>query len=107
MWYNYHGTLGNRVLLTVLFLMLLSMLSATGFIRPPQGINVPFFGVWPRLSDSAKSALSFALVFVWTPFAMRLVPDTYVGAAIILVPDALLILAAFVYLSNGLSANIK
>lgn len=33
----------------------------------------------------------------------QLVPDSPLGAAIILAPDALFVLAALVYLSNGLS----
>lgn len=105
-WYNDAGR-RHGGLLTILFLMLLSMLAATGVIQLPRGTNIPFFGVWPRLSDSVKALLSFALIFVWSPIAVRLVPDSYVGVAIVLVPDGVFMLAALVYVSNGLSANLK
>jgi hypothetical protein len=39
--------------------------------------------------------------------AMRLTPDTPIGLAIILVPNAVFLLAALVYLSNGLSRSSK
>ena len=39
--------------------------------------------------------------------AIRLTPDTPIGVAIILIPDAVFLLAALVYLSNGLSRNPK
>ena len=35
------------------------------------------------------------------------VPDTYLGVAIILIPDAIFLLAALVYVSNGLSRNLR
>ena len=69
--------------------------------------NIPFFNLWPRLSDAVKAGVSFLLIFLWTPVAMRFTPDTAVGVAIILCPDAVFLVAALVYLSNGLSRNIK
>ena len=73
-------------------------------VPPP---NIPFVTLWPRLSDAAKALISFLLIFLWTPLAMRLTPDTPLGVAIILVPDGAFFLAALIYLSNGLSRNIK
>jgi hypothetical protein len=43
----------------------------------------------------------------WTLIAVRLVPDTPVGVTIILIPDAVFVLATLVYLSNGISRNLK
>jgi hypothetical protein len=87
--------------------LLIYGLFATGIIEPPVGKNIPFLTVWPRLSDAAKSVVSFLLIFLWTPIGMRLTPDTPVGVAVLLIPDGVFLLAAFVYLSNGLSRNLK
>jgi len=38
--------------------------------------------------------------------AKQLVPDSVPGAVIILAPDAVFLLAAFVYLSNGIGRNL-
>ncbi len=69
--------------------------------------NIPFFTLWPRLSDTAKAIGSFLLIFLWTPLARRFVPDSVVGVIIVLGPDAIFLLAALVFLSNGLSRNVK
>ena len=82
---------------------LLLILAATGILPMPAGIKIPFFGIWPRLSDSIKAVSCFLAIFLWTPLSKQLVPDSPLGAAIILAPDALFVLAALVYLSNGLS----
>jgi hypothetical protein len=50
-----------------------------------------------------KASISVALIFIWTPIAVQLAPDTSVGVAIILAPDVLFLVAAFVFVSNGLS----
>ena len=69
-------------------------------------MKIPFFDVWPRWSDALKAVASFGLIFLWTPLAMRFVPETYLGVAIVLVPDAFLLLAALVFVSNGISRNL-
>jgi hypothetical protein len=69
--------------------------------------QIPFFNLWPRLSDGLKSAVSFLLIFPWTLISLKLVPDSYVGVAIVLVPDVVFLLAALVFLSNGLARNVK
>jgi hypothetical protein len=94
-------------LLTFVLLVLLYCLINTGVIQLPSGTNIPFFTFWPRLSDAVKAVISFLLIFLWTPAALRLTPDTPIGVAIILIPDAIFLLAALVYLSNGLSRNSK
>jgi hypothetical protein len=106
-WYTFQGRGEHSGLLIVVLLLLLYGLFATGVIQLPPGINIPFLIVWPRLSDAVKAAVSFLLIFLWTPVAMRLTPDTPIGVAIILAPDAVFLLAALVYLSNGLSRNLK
>ncbi len=106
-WYNYRGRGAHSGLLTGVLLLLLYCLITTGVIQLPQGSNIPFFTVWPRLSDAVKAVISFALIFLWTPVAKQLVPDTYLGVAIILIPDAIFLLAALVYVSNGLSRNLR
>jgi hypothetical protein len=106
-WYNFRGGGKHSGILTFVLLLLLYGLIATGIIQLPPGSNIPFFTVWPRLSDAVKSVISFLLIFLWTPMAMRLAPDTPIGVAIILVPDAVFLLATLVYLSNGLSRNLK
>src|SRR2546427_12809576 len=106
-WYNFRGGGKHSGILTFVLLLLLYGLIATGIIQLPPGSNIPFFTVWPRLSDAVKSVISFLLIFLWTPMAMRLAPDTPIGVAIILVPDAVFLLAALVYLSNGVSRNLK
>jgi len=103
LWYNLRGTLGHPWLLTAFTFALLFGLTSTAILPMPKGIRVPFFNVWPSLADSAKAAISVLLIFLWTPTAMRLVPDSTVGAVIILAPDALFLFAALVYFSNGLS----
>jgi hypothetical protein len=106
-WYNFRGGGEHSGILTFVLLLVLYGLFATGIIQLPPGSNIPFLTVWPRLSDAVKSAISFLLIFLWTPMAMRLTPDTPIGVAIILIPDAVFLLAALVYLSNGLSRNLK
>ena len=107
--YNYaaDGRLQHAPWLTALSVLLLLALTTTGMIPLPPGLNLPFFGIWPRWSDLLKAIVSFLLIFVWTVIALRLTPDTPTGVAIILIPDAALTLAALVYLSNGLSARAK
>lgn len=107
LWFNYErrGILRHGWLLTVLSLALLFALTSTAVIPVPKGVRVPFFGVWPTLSDSIKAGVSFLLIFLWTPTAKLLVPDSVVGVILILAPDALFLLAALIYLSNGLSRS--
>jgi hypothetical protein len=69
--------------------------------------QVPFFNLWPRLSDGVKAAVSLLLIFPWTLISKALVPDSYLGVAIVLVPDAAFLVAALVFVSNGLARNIK
>lgn len=108
LWLNHQGnSVRHPGLLTALSIVVLLMLSSTGVVPLPQGVNVPFLNVWPRLSDSVKAGVSFGLIFVWTPIAMELTPDTLIGVIVMLVPDGVFALAALVYLSNGLSANLK
>lgn len=104
-WYDWFGGAGvaSNVVLSLASLVLLLFLVVTGILPVPAGLRIPFFGVWPSLADSIKAIASFLAIFVWTPLAKQLVPDTPLGAIIILVPDALFVLAALVYLSNGLS----
>ena len=106
LWFNLHGNGQHSGLLTGVLLLLLYSLISTGVIPVPHGYNLPFFTVWPRLSDSVKAVVSFSLIFLWTPLAVRLVPDTYLGVAIILIPNGLFILAALVFVSNGISRNL-
>jgi hypothetical protein len=101
--YAQDGRLQHAGLLTTVLLLMLFCLFATGIVEVPRGVNIPFFTVWPRLSYSVKAALSFLLIFLWTPIAMQLTPDTPLGVAVLLGPDAIFVLAALVYLSNGLS----
>ena len=105
-WYNLHGSSKHPGLLTAVLLALLYSLVATGAIQPPRGVIIPFFNVWPRFSDASKAITSFLLIFLWTPVAKQLVPDSVPGAVIILAPDAVFLLAAFVYLSNGIGRNL-
>jgi hypothetical protein len=104
-WYNYFGRSGSEdgVLLSFASIALLLALSVTGILPVPAGLKIPFFGIWPSLSDTVKSLISFVSIFLWTPLAKQLVPNTPVGATIVLAPDVLFLLAALVYLSNGLS----
>jgi hypothetical protein len=106
-WYTFQGRSEHSGLLIFVLFLLLYGLFATGVIQLPAGINIPFFTVWPRLSDAVKAVVSFLLIFLWTPMAMRLTPDTPIGVALILAPDAVFLLAALAYLSNGLSRNLK
>lgn len=106
LWFNFRGNGQHSGMLTGVLLLLLYGLIATGILQVPQGYNIPFFSVWPRLSDAGKAVVSFSLIFLWTPVAMRLVPDTYLGVAIILIPDGVFILAALVFVSNGISRNL-
>jgi|SRR6185437_10670628 hypothetical protein len=107
LWFNYEGrgSLRHGWLLTVLSLTLLFALTSTAVLPVPKGVRIPFFGVWPRLSDSIKAGVSILLIFLWTPAAKLLVPDSVLGVILILAPDALFLLAALVYLSNGLSRS--
>ena len=105
-WYNYGGDNGHPGLLTGVLLVMLYGLVTTGVISLPRGYNIPFFSVWPRLSDTLKAVVSFSLIFFWSPIAIQLAPDTVPGViAIVLAPDALFLLAAVVFFSNGLSRN--
>jgi hypothetical protein len=103
LWYNFHRPVRHAGLLTTFTFALLFGLNSTAVIPVPNGIRIPFFGVWPSLADSTKAAISFVLIFLWTPTAKQLVPDSLTGAVIILAPDALFLVAALIYLSNGLS----
>jgi hypothetical protein len=106
-WYTFQGGGEHSGLLTGVLVLLLYGLFATGVIQLPPGINIPFLTVWPRLPDAVKAVVSFLLIFLWTPIAMRLTPDTPIGVTLILVPDAVFLVAALVYVSNGLSRNLK
>ena len=103
--FNYLDHGAHSGLLTAVIFVLLYALIAAGVIPLPQGTSIPFFTVWPRLTDAVKAVVSFLLIFLWTPIGMRLTPDSPMGVAILLAPDALFLLAALVYLSNGLSRN--
>ena len=104
-WSNFHGG-QHSGLLTIALLGLVYGLITTGVIQLPQGVNLPFFTVWPRLSDAVKAAVCFMLIFLWTPVAMQITSDSLLGVAIILVPDGLFLIAALVYLSNGISRDL-
>jgi hypothetical protein len=106
-WYDYKGRMHHAGLLTVFVMALLSGLVWTKVIELPRGVNIPFLDVWPRLSDMLKAATSFCLIFLWTPIALQLAPDTPVGVAIILGPDAVFLMAALIYVSNGVSKSLK
>jgi hypothetical protein len=106
-WYQIQGGGKHSGLLTFFLIFLVYGLINTGVVKLPPGTNLPFFTVWPRLSHALKAVISFLLIFPWTLVAVRLVPDTPVGVAIILIPDAVFVVAALVYVSNGLSRNLK
>jgi hypothetical protein len=106
-WYQFQGGGEHSGLLTFVLLVLLYGLINTGVIQLPPGTNIPFFTFWPRLSDAVKAVVSFALIFLWTPIAKLLTPDTPIGVAIILIPDAIFMLAALVFVSNGVSRTLK
>ena len=106
-WYNFNGTARHSGLLTFVLLVVLYGLVTTGVVPLPQGSNIPLFTLWSNLSDASKAVASFLLIFLWTPIAKQLVPDTPVGASILLIPDGVFLLAALVYFSNGLSRNLK
>lgn len=105
LWYNYEpaGVLRHPGVIAFVSVALLLALTATGLMPVPRGLNLPLFGVWPNLSDSIKAVASFAAIFVWTPLARQLVPDTIAGVVIVLAPDAVFVIAALIYLSNSLS----
>jgi hypothetical protein len=107
LWHNYQGDgrFQNGGLLTGIFLLSLFVLASTGVLQFPPGFNIPFFEVWPRLPDLAKAVGFFVLIFLWTPIAKQLVPETPVGAVLVLGPDVAFLLTALVYLSNGLSVK--
>jgi hypothetical protein len=106
-WYSHQGPGHHAGLLTAFILVLLVVLVETGILELPRGSSIPFLGVWPRLSDLVKAGLSLCLILLWTPVAMQLTPDTPVGVAIILGPDAIFLLATLVYVSNSVSKNLK
>ncbi len=108
-WYNYQGggRFQNGGLLTGAFLLVLFVLTGTGVLQVPRGPNVPFFEVWPRLPDFVKAVGFFFLIFLWTPIAKQLVPETPIGAVVVLAPDAVFLMTALVCLSNGLSGSVK
>lgn len=41
------------------------------------------------------------------PLAKQLVPETAIGAVLVLGPDAVFLFTALVYVSNGLSRNVQ
>lgn len=106
-WYNFRGGGEHSGLLTAVLFLIIYGLFNTGIIELPAGSSIPFLTVWPKLSDAVKSAVCFMLIFLWTPIGMRLTPDTPMGVAVLLIPDAFFLVAAFVFLSNGLSRNLK
>jgi hypothetical protein len=106
-WYQFKGGGKHSGLLTFFLLFIVYALINTGIVQLPPGSNIPFFAVWPRLSDALKAVISFLLIFPWTLIAVRLVLDTPVGVAIVLIPDAVFVLAALTYVSNGISRNLK
>ena len=106
-WYSNHGGAEHSWLLSILTLAMLSALINTGYIELPTGYNLPFLNVWPKLPDFVKAAVSFGLIFIWSPLALKLVPDTNLGMSIVLAPDVLFIFFALLFISNGLSKNLK
>lgn len=106
-WFNYQSSHRHSVLLAGVILLLLYALVTTGVLPVPSGSNIPLFTLWPRISDAMKAVPLFALIFLWTPIAMQITPGSYVGVGVILVPDAIFLIAALVFLSNGLSRSLK
>lgn len=53
--------------------------------------------------DFVKAVVSFGLIFVWSPLALRLVPDTNLGVTIVVAPDVIFVFLALLFISNGLS----
>jgi hypothetical protein len=104
-WLNYRGNghFQNKGLLTGMYLLVALILSWTGILPIAPGFNVPFFEVRPRVTDLAKAACFFLLMFVWTALVKPLVPDSPLGAVLLLGPDALLLLASLICVSNSLS----
>jgi hypothetical protein len=51
--------------------------------------------------------VSFGLIFLWSPMALKIVPDTNLGMVIVVAPDVLFVFFALLFLSNGLSKTAK
>ena len=104
-WYSFQGH--RTLFLTVAYLILVSVLIGTKIIEVPQSISVPFLGIWPRLSDVVKGVACMSVGMLWAPIAIRLVPETPTGLAIVVVPSGVLILAAAFFLLKSFLGNLK
>jgi hypothetical protein len=87
-------------LLTIGYVVLVGVLLRTGVVELPPDLKAKI-GAWPRLSSLFKCAVCFILGIAWVKISVKLVSDTYAGAAIILIPSGILVLAsAFFFLKS-------
>jgi hypothetical protein len=106
--YNYRadGPPKHTGLVTLLLLLMVYGLYASGIVKLPARIGVSILFP-PSLKNLVKAAASYAMIFIWTLASKRFTPDTPLGVAIILVPDAVFMVAMLVYLCKSFIGRAK
>jgi hypothetical protein len=75
-------------------------LCVAGMVRK-KSLTLQPSDVWRRTNDLTKSAIMILSGVLWGTVALKLVPDTYVGVAIILVPfGALTLVGAYFFIKS-------
>ncbi len=96
-----------RTLATVAYAFLTAVLFLTGALELPGRLNVARVDVWRRLSDVVKCVISFAVAIGWVAISVKLVPDTDLGVAIILVPSGVLCLLGGFFYARSAWISVK
>lgn len=105
-WYGFKGRLTYPTLLTFLYLAIVVVLFRTKVVEHPPGLSVPLFGA-TKLSDFAKGLGCMAGSILWVILLLKVVPDTVIGATILLVPFAALLLTGAFFLIRGFFKNLQ
>lgn len=101
--YSHHNENGRTTLLTLGYLALVSILFGTKIVEVPDGVTVPFLGIWPKISDLSKFIVCVVIGLIWAPVARRMVSETVTGLLIVLVPSAVIFLLGVSFLIKSFS----
>jgi hypothetical protein len=107
-WENFRGQLAYPSLATLASLVVLIILIRTRIIEFQKNENESDrTSIWVSLSDFTKGAACMVGGIVWVVLALRLVSDTPIGVAIILIPLVILTLMGVFFLTRGFFRNLQ
>jgi hypothetical protein len=100
-----HGSISNRligVLLPLGSLGLIRVLVALKIIELPDGLSVVFIDRKPKYVEFVKAAACALGAAIWTVVVTGIVSNTYLGAALIVIPAIVLLIAMSIFVVRGL-----